>query len=447
MVAPSSGYWCEWAWVDGAVRPGVAVGVGEDGRISEIEVGVTSPRQASPLRGVVVPGFANAHSHAFHRALRGRTHDGPGSFWTWRDLMYRVANRLDPDSYHRLARSVFGEMVLAGITSVGEFHYVHHRPDGARYDDPNAMGVALLSAADDVGIRITLLDALYLHGGLDSERGLQPIGEEQRRFSDGSFDAWAERVEALMAIDTRHRIGVAIHSVRAVAPDDIARVADVARRHRVPLHVHGSEQLGEVDACRARYGVPPLELLCDHGVGPGATIVHGTHVDADEIGRVAASGATVCFCPTTERDLGDGLGPARDYRAAGVRLSLGTDSHAEIDLLAEARALELDERLRLQERGVFSAAQLLACATDHRSLGWEDAGAIVVGRRADLVAVDVGSVRLAGTPRELAGVLFAASASDVTDVVVDGRHVVRGGTHRDLDVAAELDAAIREVLG
>jgi formiminoglutamate deiminase len=423
------------------------VGVGEDGRISEVEVGVTAPHQAEQLWGVVLPGFANAHSHAFHRALRGRTHDGSGSFWTWRDLMYRVANRLDPDSYHRLARGVFGEMVLAGITSVGEFHYVHHRPDGGRYADPNAMGEALLSAADDVGIRITLLDSLYLHGGLDRERGLSPTGEEQRRFSDGSFDAWAERVEALMATDSRHRIGVAIHSVRAVAPDDIERVADVARRHHAPLHVHGSEQPSEVDACRAQYGVPPLALLCDHGVGEGGTIVHGTHVDADEIRRVAASGATVCFCPTTERDLGDGLGPAADYRAAGVRLSLGTDSHAEIDLLGEARALELDERLRLRERGVFSAAELLACATAHESLGWDDAGAITVGRRADLVAVGLDTVRLAGSPMELAAVVFAASACDVTDVVVDGRHVVRGGTHRDVDVTTELDAAIREVVG
>jgi formiminoglutamate deiminase len=434
----STSYWCERAALPGGVRRSVRVLVA-DGHIRDVLPGVDARPDDVILRGIVLPGFANGHSHAFHRALRGRTHDDGGNFWTWRKAMYAVTHHLDPDTYRTLATAAFAEMVLAGFTVVGEFHYVHHAAGGRPYDDPNAMGAALLDAARAAGIRITLLDTCYLAGGLTAG-GHVPLDDVQQRFSDGSVTAWAERVD-LMADDATTRIGTAVHSVRAVPAHDLAAVGEFAARGGRPLHVHLSEQPAENEAALACYARTPTELLDEQGVlGPLTSAVHATHLTANDIAVLGRTGTTSCFCPTTERDLADGIGPARALSDAGSRLSLGSDQHAVIDLIEEARALEMHERLATLNRGRFYPTELLNAATRHDTLGWQDAGSLVVGARADLVAVRLDSVRTAGA--DPAQILLAATAADVDTVVVDGRTVVVGGRHRLGDVGDLLRRAI-----
>ena len=439
--------WCESALVDGRPQRSVLIDV-RDGRFATITADA-QPRSATRLNGFTMPGLANAHSHAFHRVLRSRTQADRGTFWTWRDLMYRAAERLEPDSYRRLARAVFAEMALAGVSCVGEFHYLHHQLDGSQYSNPNEMGLALIAAADDVGIRVTLLDTLYLHGGFGADEYNEPVGTQQR-FSDGTASRWADRVDRLASGDT-HRLGAAIHSVRAVDPQSMVLVADWAVTHQAPLHAHVSEQIAENEACAARHGLSPAEVLAASGVLTARfSAVHATHLSGYDIELLAAAASTVVMCPTTERDLGDGIGPTERFADAGIKMSLGSDSHAVIDLFEEARAVELDERLRSNERGAHAASDLLAMATinGHRSLGWNDAGAIAVGNRADLVTIGLDSVRTAGTTTKGAveTAVFAGTAADVTDVHVDGRHIVAEGRHSTIDVAAELDVTIRELM-
>ncbi len=430
-------FWARHAWT-GALEHDVLIEV-TGGRITALRPSA-APGDAVVLDGLVLPGLANGHSHAFHRALRGATQAGSGTFWTWRETMYRVAAALTPDRYLQLARAVYAEMALAGITCVGEFHYLHHAPGGVAYGDPNAMGEALIEAAEQAGIRITLLDACYLSSGF----GLPP-DETQLRFSDGSADAWAERVSALKDRD-HARIGAAVHSVRAVPAAGLGVVARWAEERRAPIHAHVSEQPAENEACLDAYGVTPTRLLADHGVlGPRATAVHATHLTPEDIALLGGSATTVCMCPTTERDLADGIGPARDVQEAGSPLSLGSDSQAVIDLFEEARAMELNERLRTRRRGHWTAAALLRAATadGHASLGWPDAGRIEVGAFADLVTVSLDSVRTAGPSQGLETAVFAATAADVTDVVAGGRVIVRHGVHRLVpDVPGELRAAV-----
>jgi formiminoglutamate deiminase len=416
-----------------------------DGRIAAVTTGVSSaPPGATRLAGLVLPGLANAHSHAFHRALRGRTHADRGSFWTWRDAMYRVAERLDPDSYHALARAVYGEMVLAGITCVGEFHYLHHDTAGRQYGDPNAMGQALIRAAADAGIRLTVLDTLYLTSSVDGS----PLQGVQRRFGDGDLDGWSMRTDALKPAE-HVRVGAALHSVRAVPAGSLTAFAQ--RTADRPVHVHLSEQRAENEQCLAAHGCTPTELLHRHGVlRATTTAVHATHLTGADIAVLGRTHTGVCLCPTTERDLADGIGPAGALADAGCPVSLGSDSHAVIDLFEEARGMELHERLSTEERGHFAAGELLraATATGHAALGWDDAGEIRVGARADLVAVRMDSVRTAGLSTGGPGgpgAVFAATAADVTDVVVDGRHIVAGGRHTGMDVPAELAASIAAV--
>jgi len=407
------------------------------GRFTAVTPG-SSPGTAERLPGVVLPGLANAHSHAFHRALRGRTHAGGGTFWTWREGMYAVAAQLDPDSYLALARATYAEMALAGITCVGEFHYLHHGPGGETYDDPNAMGEALREAARDAGIRLTLLDTCYLAGGL-GPGGHTPLDMRQLRFGDTTAERWAERLLALRP-STGMRVGAAIHSVRAVPRAGIGVVAKAAEG--MPLHVHLSEQPAENEACQRFYGTTPTGLLQAEGaLGPRTTAVHATHLTPDDIAVLGGTGTTCCFCPTTERDLADGIGPARALLDAGAPLSLGSDQHAVIDLLEEARAMEMHERLVSLQRGRFRPAELLGAATAHMSLGWSDAGRLEAGARADLVAVRLDSLRTAGS--DPAQVVLTATAPDVDTVVVDGRVVVTGGRHRLGDVGALLRDAIQ----
>jgi formiminoglutamate deiminase len=391
------------AGVSTGVTTGSTSGVGSTSGAGSTSGGGSS----SGTRGLTLPGLANCHSHAFHRALRGHTQTGRGSFWTWRDQMYRLAEELTPDSYRAQAVEVYREMRAAGITAVGEFHYVHHQADGTPYDDPNEMGRALLDAADEAGIRIRLLDTCYLAAGF----GQDPEGV-QRRFSDGDATRWAERVEAF----GDDRVGAAIHSVRAVPRDQVKTVAQWAQAHEVPLHVHLSEQVAENDACEAVHGVTPTQLLADEGaLGPLTTAVHATHLTETDVRLLGESGTFACFCPTTERDLADGIGPSRFLHDAGSRLTLGSDSHAVIDLFEEMRAVEMHERLATQERGHWSAAELLAAATydGHASLGFPDAGRIAVGQRADLVTVDLDTWRTRGTGASAETLVFAATAADV----------------------------------
>jgi len=445
-------YWLEHAWLGTHVEPGVVVAAA-DGRITAVRTGVpTPPPGAEVLRGLTLPGLANAHSHAFHRALRGTVQVGSGTFWTWREVMYSVADRLTPETYHALARAVYAEMALAGITCVGEFHYVHHAPGGTPYAEPNAMGEALIAAAADAGIRITLLDTAYLSAGILNKHSGEPPDAHQLRFSDGSAEAWAERCSVLKERD-HARIGAAIHSVRAVPAGQMATVARWAEERRAPLHVHLSEQTAENAACQAAHGRTPTQLLADHGVlGPRTTGVHNTHLTGEDIALLGGSRTGTCMCPTTERDLADGIGPAVALQRAGSPLSLGSDSHAVIDLFEEARAMELNERLRTRTRGHWTAAALLRAATadGHAALGWQDAGTIEAGALADLTTVALDSVRTAGPLPRLGAetAVFAATAADVRHTVVGGRQVVRDGVHALVpDVPKALADAIEALRG
>ncbi|WP_406394672.1 formimidoylglutamate deiminase [Streptomyces sp. NBC_00887] len=440
-------YWLSHAWLGTHVEPGVALDVAA-GRIAGVRTGIdTPPPGATALRGLTLPGLANTHSHAFHRALRSTVQVGSGTFWTWRELMYRVASRLTPDTYYDLARATYAEMALAGITAVGEFHYLHHAPGGTPYDNPNAMGEALVAAAAEAGIRITLLDTAYLAAGF----GEKP-NQHQLRFSDTTADAWAERASLLKG-DDRTLIGAAIHSVRAVPAGQLATVAKWAEEREAPLHVHLSEQTAENDACLAAHGRTPTRLLADHGVlGPRTTGIHNTHLTAEDITLLGSSTTGTCMCPTTERDLADGIGPAAALQRAGSPLSLGSDSHAVIDLFEEARAMELNERLRTHVRGHWTATALLraASADGHAALGRPDAGTLEPGAPADFATVALDSVRTAGPAPRLAAeaAVFAASAADVRHTVVAGRHLVRDGHHtRVQDVPAALASAVAALHG
>jgi formiminoglutamate deiminase len=416
-----SSHLLEHAYVDGEVRDGVLVET-SDGKVVSLRWGESSRTAAGRVTGLTLPGLANCHSHAFHRALRGHTQRERGSFWTWREQMYDVAAELDPDSYYALALEVYREMRATGITAVGEFHYLHHQADGTPYEDPNAMGRALLAAADEAGIRIRLLDACYLSAGFGDDGMLPPEGV-QRRYSDGDADAWAARVAELPP----DRAGVAIHSVRAVPREQLATVAKAAGDR--PLHVHLSEQVLENDACLAAHGMTPTQLLAEAGaLGPLTSAVHATHLTDEDVRLLGWSRSFACFCPTTERDLADGVGPSVRLARAGSRLTLGSDSHAVVDLFEEMRAVEMHERLVTMQRGLWSAAELLTAATadGHASLGFEDVGRIAVGQRADLVVLDPVSPRTAGTGTSCESVVFAATSQDVRQVMVDGRVVYDG---------------------
>ena len=443
-----SSYWCELAWL-GAERAEAGVLVEVEGdRFGAVEAGVASPPEgATRLDGLTIPGLANAHSHAFHRALRGRAERGRGSFWTWRERMYELAGRLDPDSYRALARAAYAEMALAGITAVGEFHYLHHGTGGTSYDDPNEMGRALIAAALEAGLRITLLDACYLQAG--PGRALEGA---QLRFGDGDAAGWAARAGQLDGLGDGARPGAAIHSLRAVDPEAVATVAAFAEERSWPLHAHVSEQPAENEECEVAYGASPTAALGDAGaLDERFTAVHFTHVSDDDVALLGGAGAGCCLCPTTERDLADGIGRGRPISDSGSPLSLGSDSHAVIDHFEEMRAVELDQRLATGERGHHAAAELLAagCEHGHAAIGWDEAGRIEPGMLADLVTVSLDGVRLAGTAADsaLESAVFAATAGDVAHVVASGRVVVRDGAHAAIDVAAELAAGIGRVTG
>jgi len=438
-------YFAQWAWrgAEHAVA-NVRITV-SNGVISAVEDNTLKQEGDVAVPGVVMPGLVNAHSHAFHRALRGRTHGGTGDFWSWRTPMYEIANRLTPDSYCELATMTFAEMALSGITGVGEFHYIHHNTDGTKYKNPNEMGLAMVQAAQRAGIRLALLDVAYLHAALDKPEPLS----EQKRFSDGNIDAWLDRVDALGEGGDGWTVGMAPHSVRAVHPRELEEV--VANRHGKVVHLHVSEQPAENAACVAATGMTPTQVLDNVGLlGPHMTAVHATHLTDTDIALLGKSRTCVCLCPTTERDLADGVGPAAALRDAGATLSLGTDSNAFIDMFEETRAIETDERLVTGKRGLHTPSSLLAAATSvgATSLGWGCHG-IQVGNPADFIALSLDSVRLASFDgaNGAAHIVHSAAPSDVRDVWVGGKQVVANFQHAEIgDVVAGLRNAIAAVV-
>ena len=438
-------YFAQWAWrgAEHAVA-NVRITV-SNGVISAVEDNTLKQEGDVAVPGVVMPGLVNAHSHAFHRALRGRTHGGTGDFWSWRTPMYEIANRLTPDSYRELATMTFAEMALSGITGVGEFHYIHHNTDGTKYKNPNEMGLAMVQAAQRAGIRLALLDVAYLHAALDKPEPLS----EQKRFSDGNIDAWLDRVDALGEGGDGWTVGMAPHSVRAVHPRELEEV--VANRHGKVVHLHVSEQPAENAACVAATGMTPTQVLDNVGLlGPHMTAVHATHLTDTDIALLGKSRTCVCLCPTTERDLADGVGSAAALRDAGATLSLGTDSNAFIDMFEETRAIETDERLVTGKRGLHTPSSLLAAATSvgATSLGWGCHG-IQVGNPADFIALSLDSVRLASFDgvNGAAHIVHSAAPSDVRDVWVGGKQVVANFQHAEIgDVVAGLRNAIAAVV-
>ncbi len=405
------------------------------------------PPGARVLSGITLPGLANAHSHAFHRALRGRQErpaGRPGDFWSWRRGMYELAGRITPDQLFHLARATYGEMVLSGITQVGEFHYLHHGGEGAPYPGP-LLEEAVVAAAGEAGIRLTLLDTCYLRPGL---RGGQLTGPAAR-FSDGDARSWRRRVERL-PVPSGVILGAAIHSVRALGAEEMVVVREWAQERGAPLHLHLSEQLAENRDCEKATGMSPTELVARLDVlGEGTTAVHAIHLSRGDRELLGTTGTTVCACPTTERELGDGICPALELERAGSPLALGSDSQAVIDLFEEARAVELDQRLRRHRRGLHQPEALLRAATlgGSRSLGWE-AGELREGRLADFISLSLEGPRLAGAELgdTVAQVVYSAHPADIRQVVVGGELVVEAGEHLRLgSVGALLEQSLAEL--
>ena len=379
---------------------------------------------------LVLPGFANVHSHAFQRLMRGEVQRrDPGrsdTFWTWRERMYAHANTLDVDALEAAARLVYVEGLEGGYTAVGEFHYLHHDPSGAPYPDPLATSRAHLRAARQAGIRLTLLWCVYARGGHD-----RALTDGQRRFAVRSLDAVTRALDDLgrdLAGDRRLRVGLAIHSVRAVPREWLAPLAVMARERDLPLHVHAAEQRKEVDDCRAHTGLSPVALLEAEGVlGKTTTIIHGTWLDDGDIAALARSGTQVGVCPSTEGDLGDGVPRLAELHVAGVGLCIGTDSHAVIDPFYELRTLEYLARVSGERRCVLTDAagevapvlQAIGGANGYRALGLAGDG--------DAVELDLGNRVFEGQSDPVATALVGGHRGLVTRAQVDGQRVVDGG--------------------
>ncbi|MHB2016177.1 MAG: formimidoylglutamate deiminase [Candidatus Xenobia bacterium] len=405
----------DYTWIDGRLTPDVAVTIGDDGRIAS--VGAVSGAAERLFRRALLPGFVNAHSHAFQRALRGRTErPGPDSFWTWREQMYALVERLQPEDVQAIAAMAYLEMVQSGITAAGEFHYLHHQVDGSRYADPDELARRVRAAADEVGITLVLLRVAYARPGF----GRAPEAA-QKRFVDAGPEAALEAVARLRA-DGYHA-GLAPHSVRAVPREWLRALA----AGEGPLHMHVAEQPREIEECVAEYGLRPVQLLEREDVlSARFTAVHAIYVEPEEQEALGRARATVCACPTTERNLGDGVVPAASLLQRGATLSLGTDSQCQINLLEDARELELNLRLTTHRRAVLDAPDLLDAVTrgGARSLGLTT-GEIRVGLTADLVAVDLDDPSVCTAwPEDVAtSIVFSAERTAIREVWCRGRRV------------------------
>jgi len=410
---------------------------------------------AIPLKNrALLPGMVNAHSHAFQRVIRGRTEhrseNTTDSFWTWREQMYAAANRLEPEDIYNASRLAFLEMALTGITAVGEFHYIHHAPDGSTYSDPNLLEREVIRAAREVGIRIALLRVAYARAGYETE-----ANPRQVRFIESSPEIYLKQLESLLDAaelkDGMAWAGVAPHSVRAVPLPYLKTIVAFANERGLPVHMHVAEQPAEVSACIEEYGRSPVALLETEGMlSKRFTAVHAIHVTPKAIGAMARAGALVCACPTTERNLGDGVVPVDRYFDAGVPVALGTDSQTQMDLLEDARELEYHLRLQHTARNVLAprddtssaalARRLFDCASVNgaRSIGFRG-GKLEPGAPADFFTVDLDDASIAGSSVDdlLANIVFSLSRTAVRDVVVAGRQIVENGRHRDQEVIVE----------
>jgi formimidoylglutamate deiminase len=404
---------------------------------SVLPAGAELSAAAVPLPGkALLPGFVNTHSHSFQRLIRGKSESRAMSghdFWSWRGTMYHAAAHLDPEDVYDVARMAFLEMLLSGTTTVGEFHYLHNAPGGRPYDDPNLLGKQVIAAAQSVGIRIVLLRSAYIRSGFEL-----PPDPGQIRFFE-SAPQFLDNMQALAdAIDVP--VGVAPHSLRAVPLRELKQIAAWTQERKLPLHMHVAEQIAENEACLREYGLTPVALLSREGLlGPDFTAVHAIHITAEEIGLLARSGPTVCSCPTTERNLGDGVIVADQVMRDGIRIALGSDSQAQIDPLEDARQLEYHLRLDHQQRAILDqigdrtlASRLFDCATVNgaRSLGL-NSGELVEGSLADFFTIDLDDLSIAGHSGGdlLPLAVFSLNRTAIRDVVVNGRWIVRDGRH------------------
>ncbi len=447
MTVVERGWLPDLLYRDGKFESGVAMFADEMGRITRFSNSAEDGNKARRLRGkALLPGLVNVHSHAFQRSIRGRTEHRTGggrdTFWTWREAMYQAANRLSPEDVYAVARMAFLEMLLAGITSVGEFHYLHHAPDGTPYDDANLLAKQVLRAAEETGVRIALLRAAYARAGWEKDPN-----PEQRRFITSEVNDFVADIEELRAYMKRSSrqgrawVGVAPHSVRAVPLEYLLAVTKYARANEMQVHMHVAEQPAEIEACLSEHHVRPVELLDEHGIlDDRFTAVHAIHLTGSEMAKLGAARAHVCACPTTERNLGDGTVPADQLRDAGAGICFGSDSNVQIDLLEDARELEYHLRMRKLERAVLardgergSLARWLfgnATAVGAERLG-ANSGSLEVGRPADFFTVDLNDAALAGAEESslLTHLVFSAGRSAIRDTFVAGEAVIEDGHH------------------
>ena len=429
-------------YLNGRFESDRAVECDSAGNITRIVESKDAPNAIRLNKRALLPGMVNAHSHAFQRVIRGRTEHRSqhttDSFWTWREQMYATANQLEAEDIYAASRMAFLEMALTGITAVGEFHYIHHQRDGSPYSDPNLLEREVIRAAHDAGIRIALLRVAYARAGYQTEPNPQQV-----RFIEHSPEVYLKHLEQLLSAPELKEgtawIGVAPHSVRAVPLDYLKTIVTFANERELPVHMHVAEQPAEVSACIEEYGRSPVALLETEGLlSKRFTAVHAIHVTPKAIAALARAGALVCACPTTERNLGDGVVPADAYFDAGVHVALGSDSQIQIDLLEDARELEYHLRLQKMERVVLSdsalAQRLFDCATLNgaMSIGLHGGGKIEAGSPADFFTVDLDDLSIAGASTDslLANIVFSLSRTAVRDVVVGGRQIVENGRHR-----------------
>lgn len=449
-AASTSAIFAELALLPGGWAHDVRIGADASGTIVDVITGA-APDGAVHAKGALLPGMPNVHSHAFQRAMAGEAERGSGNadFWSWRDVMYRFAARITPEHLEPVATQLYVEMLQAGYTSVVEFHYLHHDPDGRPYADRLEMAHRLIAAARTAGIGLTLLPALYVRRGFGSP---EP-SPEQRRFVTSVTDLMEMIGELGGAADRDPDLGtgLALHSLRAVPPAAIGEAVAALDRAApaAPVHMHVAEQRSEVDECLAATGRRPIDWLLDEiAAGPRWCFVHATHATDDELRRLAGSGVIAGLCPTTEANLGDGVFPLERFVQEGGRFGIGSDSHVSLDVREELRWLEYGQRLRSERRSV-SATQshphsgeslwLSAVAGGAATTG-RQVGAIAAGHRADFVVADTTHPSLAGAPeaRLLDRLVFSATAvSPIRDVIVGGRWVVRERQHP----AAETSAA------
>ncbi|MBN8841995.1 MAG: formimidoylglutamate deiminase [Sphingomonadales bacterium] len=443
--------WCEQAWLSDGWHGRVRLAV-ENGRISGVETGV-DPGPGDERHAIILPALPNLHSHAFQRGMAGlaeRAGEGDDSFWTWREVMYRFVDRLDPDGMQAIAALAYAEMLESGFARVGEFHYLHHDVDGRPYGDVAAMAQAIAGAASETGIGLTLLPVFYAHSGFG---GAAPTHGQRRFINDvGSFAKLLDRTREAIADLDDAVVGVAPHSLRAATADELPDI--VAMAAGAPVHIHIAEQVAEVDACVAWSGARPVEWLMDHAeVGPDWCLVHATHVSDAERRAMARSGAVVGLCPITEANLGDGLFPARAFFAEGGRFGVGSDSNVEIDAVAELRLLEYGQRLGDRGRNLLAGgagrstgANLYrgALAGGGQALGRPTKG-LADGEAADFISLKADDPYFAGRRGDaiLDSWIFGGGARLVDCVWRSGAKRVEGGRHVARDT---IDARYRRVV-